>query len=114
MAETETTPIDTERDALAALLPDNWNELSRTGTTVNDFTTVATEDYDELRWQMLMRVITRGPSGRHYAWFWKSGLTERDEDEGPDEYGGVPEVTEVHATTVTVTNWVDGPVPIPE
>lgn len=109
MAETETT--DTERDTLAALLPDNWNKLSQIGTTVNDFATVAAEDYRELRWQMLVRVITRGPSGRHYAWYWKSGLTEDDDDDGPDEYGA-PEVTEVHETTVTVTNWVDGPAPV--
>ena len=113
MAEIENTLIDTERDALAALLPDNWNKMAQVGVTNSEFTTVATEDYVELKWQMIVRVITRGPSGRHYAWSWKRGLTERDDDDGPDEYG-TPKVTEVHATTMTVTNWVDGPAPIPE
>ncbi|MGY1896182.1 hypothetical protein [Nocardia gipuzkoensis] len=101
--------IFTEIATLQDLLTRQWESVADATEKHprEGFVTVAQIEGDSGRWTQTMRVITRGPSKQHYAWEYKSGLTESQEAIGPAEYG-TPEVTPVRrqAKRVTVTEWV--------
>lgn len=102
-------PDQNEIDVLKTLLREDYDAaLDATERhPVDGFVTVHQETKETKRWNSVKRVITRGPSGQHYAWEWWCGLTESQESFGPAEWGD-PVVTPVRATeeTVVVTKWV--------
>lgn len=99
-------PDQTEIDALKAILTEDYSALGGVGEECDGFETVAEETIESKRWHDVIQVVTRGPSGQHYAWTWWCGLTEEQESEGPADHGMV--LTPVHPVeeTITVTKWV--------
>ncbi|MFD4444898.1 hypothetical protein ACFWPK_34500 [Nocardia sp. NPDC058519] len=77
-----------EIDQLKALITgDDWHELTYMDDEgVDGFVFVEDEDGADRRWLRTVTVITKGPSGQHYAWDYEHGLTENQEDQQPGEY----------------------------
>jgi len=96
-----------EMEQLVAILASSdWNLLTES-KSFQGFEWADEQEYDEGRWHQYMEVITRGPSGQHYAWVYGSPLTEVQEVLPPDEYGiEVRRVKPVEETIVRRT-WVD-------
>lgn len=66
-----------EVEKLKAILHEEWYPLVNAGDEYEGFTTVDFQFFDSGRWSTYFRVVTRGPSGQHYAWIYGDG----DEDE---------------------------------
>lgn len=84
---------------LEELLRGDFTALAHPGWSVDGFATVEAEMWDVARWGDTMRVITRGPSGQHYRWFYYKDRTEHGENEC--EGIAVP----VNPVEKTVTDW---------
>jgi hypothetical protein len=77
-------------------------DLTDEGGELAGFVTVSEEEGDESRWQRWMHMVTRGPSGKHYAWTWRRGLTESQDSEYWDE---PVQLVERHEETRVVVTW---------
>lgn len=77
-------------------------DLTDEGGELAGFETVHVEEGDEGRWQRTMHVVTRGPSGKHYAWTWSRGLTESQDSSYWDE---PVQLVERHEETKVVVTW---------
>ncbi|MEV6219763.1 hypothetical protein [Nocardia sp. NPDC051833] len=78
----------TEIDQLKALITDDeWHDLTyKDDEGVDGFVFMEAKDGEDRRWLRTVTVITRGPSGQHYAWDYEHGLTENQENQKPGEY----------------------------
>lgn len=65
---------------------------------------VTTEAGDHGRWvQYQYTVVKHKESGRYFAFNWQSGLTENQDDEGPDSRYDIHEAYRKERTVVQVT-----------
>ncbi|MEV2222684.1 hypothetical protein AB0E01_22730 [Nocardia vinacea] len=95
-----------ELEQLAAILASrDWDRLTER-EPFQGFVWVDEGEYDEGRWHEYLEVITRGPSGQHYAWVYGSPLTEVQEVLTPDEYGIEVRRVKPVEETVVVRKWV--------
>lgn len=74
---------------------------------------VAEEEGDAHRWEREMTTVIRNPEGVHYAFDWRQGLTENQENQYPWQKHAynVPDLTEIDVYEVypgskVVTVWL--------
>jgi hypothetical protein len=60
-----------------------WELLRWPGSTLNGFTTITTVEGENGDWARDIMVITEGPTGETYGWFFMEGLTEIQDDYRP-------------------------------
>ncbi|PBC38563.1 hypothetical protein CJ179_38885 [Rhodococcus sp. ACS1] len=92
-----------EQQELYDILQEDYKELCREDYDWDGFETIDRHEGDTLRWEQVITLITRGPSGQLYRWTYHEGLTERQEDA---YYDDIPVPVKPVEKVVTITEYV--------